>query len=182
MALWFRPGYHLTEAEIRYAMDNSTSAHDAARFLHITSGTFRKYAEMYAVDDPNNPGQKISLYKWFLKQRKKRKYYGNRLRIPMDEVFENKHPSYSVKKIKQRLIEDGIFEEKCQICGFNEQRMTDLSVGIVLVFKDGDRKNHSKENMEFVCWNCYYLYYGDVREMRYVNAEKVEFYGKLTEK
>lgn len=175
MALWSRPGYHLTEAEIRCAISYAHSAADAARYLHISQACFKKYAEMY-YDHKSG----MNLYEYLKKHKKKRRNFKAKYQITLEDIFANKHPWYSITRLKERILQDGIFEEKCNICGFHEQRMTDLTVGLCFVFKDGNRKNFSKDNLEFVCWNCFYLYYGDVREKRYININEVEFYGKLT--
>jgi len=177
MAFWYKAKYNLSESEIRYAMKHSVSTSDAARFLRVSHSTFKKYAEMYFDHESG-----LNLYQLLKKTKKRRVQYRSHLKVPASEILENKHPTFPAKKIKERLIEDGIFEEKCHICGFHEQRITDLQVGILLVFKDGNRKNHLKENLEFVCWNCYFLYYGDVREVRYMDIDEIENYDAITEK
>ena len=40
-------GLQLMESQIRYAMDNTSSNAEAAKWLHISYATFRRYAEMY---------------------------------------------------------------------------------------------------------------------------------------
>ena len=42
-----RPPIHLTESQIRYAMENSYGNKAASRFLNIDYRTYTKYAKMY---------------------------------------------------------------------------------------------------------------------------------------
>ena len=42
-----RPAFNIKESEIRYAMENSKSCAEAARFLKISYEAFRKYAKLY---------------------------------------------------------------------------------------------------------------------------------------
>ena len=42
--------------------------------------------------------------------------------------------------------------EKCNNCGFEEKRLTDGKVPLVLDFEDGDRKNHKHENLRMLCF------------------------------
>lgn len=170
MALWYRPGYHLTESEIRYAIQNSVSNSDAARFLHIGLSCWKKYASMYY--DSETGKTLYDLHK--NKSGKGRQKYRRDTRVTSKEILEGLHPTFPSKKIKERLIEDGVLLEQCMFCGFHEQRLTDYSVPLVLVFKDGNRNHHSLDNLELICWNCYYLYYGDVREKRYIDKQSVE--------
>ena len=39
-----RPAFNITETQVRYAMENSKSCAEAARFLKISYEAFRKYA------------------------------------------------------------------------------------------------------------------------------------------
>ena len=52
--------------------------------------------------------------------------------------------------------------EKCNCCGFEEKRLTDGKVPLVLDFKDGDRKNHKYDNLRMLCFNCSFLLNGNL--------------------
>lgn len=175
MALWFRPGYHLTEAEVRYAMANTCSNSDAARFLHIGPACWRKYASMYF--DPATGKTLYQLHKNV--SGKGRAKYHRATRVTSKEILEGLHPTFPASKIKERLLEDGVFQEMCAMCGYHEQRLSDYTVPLVLIFKDGNRNHHSRENLDLICWNCYYLHYGDVREKRYIDLQGSQEYGSI---
>jgi 5-methylcytosine-specific restriction endonuclease McrA len=58
-------------------------------------------------------------------------------------------------KLKVRLLEDGIFEPRCQRC----QRTTWLRrpIPLELHHRDGDRWNNALANLELLCPNCHAL-------------------------
>ena len=51
---------------------------------------------------------------------------------------------------------------QCESCGFNEVRVIDGQMPILLSQKDGDRENYDIDNLEVLCYNCYYLISGNV--------------------
>jgi len=159
MPRWKKAAYNLTESEIRWAMDNSSSNNQAAAFLHMTVGAYKKYAEMFYDHDSGK-----NLYELHKNKQGKRiskvKHLHNT--ATMDDILSGKHPGYSIKKLKARLIDEAVFEDKCMICGFCEQRITDYKSPTNLVFKDSNPRNHLKDNLEIVCYNCFFLYYGDL--------------------
>ena len=53
-------------------------------------------------------------------------------------------------------------EEKCNSCGFTEQRVHDYKSPLLIHFKDKNKENWRIENIELLCYNCYFLYIGDV--------------------
>ena len=150
--------FNILESEIRHAMKNTLSNRAAARFLGIDYRTYKKYAEMYFDGDKN-------LFEVHKNQRgiglkhKSRKGYKNR--FPISEVIEGKHPNHPPSKLKQRLFVEAYKAEECECCGFNERRMTDYTVPLMLDWIDGDKTNHKKENLRMLCYNCYYCEVGN---------------------
>ena len=152
----------LSESEVRYAMSHTKSCAAAARFLSVSYETFRKYAKQYIDSETgkslfemhkNQPGVGIPLA---FSDRKSGHVYD------INDILAGKYPSYSKYTLKRRLIKEGIFEEKCFRCGFNERRITDNKVPIIMDYIDGDDSNHLKENIRFLCYNCYYLEVGNL--------------------
>ena len=152
-----RPSMDISESEIRYAMENTKSAAAAARFLRVSYETFRKYATMYKDDATGktlfelhkNPAGKG--LKRVVPKNKMNGQYG------LNDILEGKHPKYNRHKLKERLLRSGLYEEKCSRCGFCERRVTDYTVPLLLDWIDGDLTNHKKDNLRFLCHNCYYL-------------------------
>ncbi len=151
----FSVAVNLKEDQIRYAIKNSQSNRGAARFLNVALSTYRKYAKLY-VDEKtgktlydlhkNQAGKKIS--KGTVHQHG---YYR------LEDILEGKHPDYNPKKLKKRLITNCILEEKCASCGFEERRILDYAMPLLLEWIDGDNTNHRRDNLQLLCYNCYFL-------------------------
>ena len=138
-----RPALGFSESQIKFAIANTKSNSAAARFLNVSYNTFKKYALVYNLFEKNlNQGGKGILKG------------GKRIKVPWQELFDNKHPNYDLLNLKRRLIGELIIEEKCEVCGYNTRRDFDNKMSIVLDFKDGNIKNMSRENLRFLCYNC----------------------------
>lgn len=161
MPLWFNKALNLTEEEVRYVMEHTKSNTAAAKFLGIHYDTWKRYAERYFDEES---GQ--SLFELHKNQAGKGVHKLHRgtgfQRKDIFEILEGKHPSYNRDKLATRLIEEMIFPEKCNNCGFDERRITDMKVPLLLVHLDGDISNHKQENLEFLCYNCYFLTYDEL--------------------
>lgn len=156
-----RPPMNISESEIRYAMENSASCMGGARFLKISYEAFKKYSSLY-IDEPTGKTL-FELHKNQsgtgcpkVKAPRMRGYYG------LLDILEGKYPKYNPHKLKPRLLRNGIFEEKCSSCGFDERRIMDYTVPLWLDWIDGDRTNHHRDNLRFLCHNCYYLEVGNI--------------------
>lgn len=55
--------------------------------------------------------------------------------------------------LKQKLIRDGIKEEKCEVCGITE--WCEEPVVLELDHKDSNHYNNKIENLQIVCPNCH---------------------------
>jgi len=143
----------LLQAEIEEAQKKARSAMEAARLLGVTYNTYKKYAKKYGIfENLKNPdGNGIS--KGF--NLRKGKY-------SLDDILKGKYPDYPVWKLKGRLLNNGYMLEKCNNCGFEERRITDHKVPLVLDHIDGDRKNHKYENLRMLCFNCSFLINGNL--------------------
>jgi hypothetical protein len=70
--------------------------------------------------------------------------------------------SFSPDKLKYRLITEGHLMEDCSVCGFHERRVSDYKIPLLLNFKDNNKNNYRKENIELLCYNHYFLQVGDI--------------------
>ena len=165
---YHKPAYNLTEKEIRYAMSMTDSNRDAARYLHIGYDIYKKYASMYFDQDTG---------KTLFEMHKNQKGWHCKKPSPalatMEDIFAGKYPMYSVPKLKDRLIREGHLDERCSICGFDERRISDYSVPLLLTWKNGNKRDHSKDNLELVCYNHYHVYYGDMKPRPYIIIKDV---------
>ncbi len=70
--------------------------------------------------------------------------------------------NFNPDKVKKRLFDEGYLIEECTICGFNERRVTDYKIPLLLHFKDKNTKNYRLENIEVLCYNHYFLTVTDI--------------------
>ena len=60
------------------------------------------------------------------------------------------------------MIGEGYLDDCCSNCSFNERRVLDYKVPLIMNFKDGNKKNYKLDNVELLCYNCYFLTVGDI--------------------
>jgi|TARA_B110000908_G_scaffold41018_1_gene49809 hypothetical protein len=170
-----RPSKILTKESIVRAQKMTRSNMAAARYLHVSYNHYKKYAKMYK----NEEGQ--TLLESHMNQEGKGipKFLTNGGKEPpLIDLIEGRVPveHFDAKKIKQRLIFEGMIEEVCATCGFSERRVTDTKVPVILNFKDGNKKNYHLDNLEFLCYNHSFLYAASPIEEE--QAEAMEDYVK----
>lgn len=151
----------LTKQDILGAINNTKSNRAAARYLNVTLQTYKKYASLF-VDEAsgktlyqchkNESGKGIKKIPYTIKQPVLTELLKEGMSIE----------SHNIEKLKKRLLKEGIISECCNRCGFKEQRVVDLKCPLVLNFKDGNKSNWTLNNLEVVCYNCYFLYVGDL--------------------
>jgi hypothetical protein len=143
----------ILEWEIRDVQSKARSAAEAARILGVSYNTYKKWAKLYDVFDnlKNQSGVGIR----YMNRPKNEKY-------PLDDILDGKYPKYKPWKLKRRLIANGYSPEECTCCGYNERRMIDHKVPLILDFIDGDRTNHIYENLRLLCFNCYFQLVGNI--------------------
>ena len=156
--LFMKAAYMLSESEIRYAMENTCSNREASVFLKVNYLTYMKYAKLYY-----DAASGKTLWEVHKNQSGKRtiKKQSNSL-ARVQDIFVGSHPNYPIYKLKERLIQEGVFGDQCNICSYHSLRRTDLQSPTVLAFKNQNDRDRRKENMEIVCLNCYFLYYGNL--------------------
>jgi hypothetical protein len=143
----------LMELEILEAQLKARSAMEAARLLGTSYNTYKKYARKYGIfENLKNPdGNGI-----------RKGYNIKKGRYSLEDLLDGKYPEYPVYKLKQRILLNGYMLEKCNNCGFEERRITDHKVPLMLDFIDGDRKNHKYDNLRMLCLNCSFLINGNL--------------------
>ena len=152
-----------TKEQIKAAMSQTLSVRAAARYLNCSYHHLKKWMKFYKSDKEeydtlfdehlNQSGKGIPK---FLK--------GSGKEPALIDIIEGRAnaASFSPEKIKYRLVSEGYLKEECSNCGFHERRVLDYKIPLILHFKDKNKKNYRKENIEFLCYNCYYLTIGDV--------------------
>lgn len=152
----------ITRKDIERAQTHTKSNKGAARYMGISFDVYRTAAKKYFKEDgvttlydahKNRSGKGIPK----LTSRK------NGEHLLMD-ILEGRVTSqfFSLTRIKERLIEEGYMEYCCNRCGYKETRALDEKIPLILSFKNNNKKDWRLENIEFLCYNCYFINIGDV--------------------
>ena len=131
----------LLQGQIEWAINETKSASAASRLLGVAYNTFKKYAKMYKDDEG------VSLLEKCKNPTGRGIQKGGPLksgRYALDDILAGKYPKYSPFKLKQRLIFWSYIEECCDSCGFEERRITDHKVPLLLDFKNNTLSLTSK--------------------------------------
>jgi hypothetical protein len=154
----------LSKEMIVAAMNKTKSNKAAARYLNVSYLHFKKWAKLYQDSETgqilfekhkNQCGKGIPK---FLSNGNPRKDFAL-----LDLIEGRIDPSsFNPNKIKYRLIQEGYLQEECSICSFNERRVLDYKMPLILNFKDGNKQHYRLENLEMLCYNHYFLQIGDI--------------------
>lgn len=153
----------LSKDQILRAMSQTLSNRAAARWLNVSYVHYKKWAKNY---DATEEGYE-TLFAQHLNQSGKGipKFLSNSGKEPaLLDIVEGRVDisSFDPEKIKYRLVTEGYLLEECSNCKFNERRVLDYKIPLLLHFKDKNKKNYRKENIEFLCYNHYFLTVGDI--------------------
>jgi hypothetical protein len=151
----------LSKEQIVAAMSQTLSNRAAARYLNVSYIHYKKWAKLYESDTHDN------LFEQHKNQCGKGipKFLRGKGKEPaLIDIIEGRvdASSFSPDKIKYRLITEGHLLEECAVCKFNERRVNDYKIPLLLNFKDNNKKNYRKENIELLCYNHYFLTVGDI--------------------
>lgn len=150
----------LLQSQIETAMKVTRSNRAAAEYLRVSYNFYKRYAKLYKNDKgvalfdvhKNQSGLGIS------------KLSGSKRRVKLDDILRGKYPNYPTQKLLRRLIASGYVEEQCKCCGFHQKRPTDLKTPLVLNHIDGNKENHKVDNLEVLCYNCFFIHVGDLNK------------------
>lgn len=144
------------------AMAKTRSVKAAARYLNCSYHHLKRYMKLYQDEKTGK-----TLFETHKNQQGKGipKFLKSSGKDPaLIDIIEGRidPSSFNPEKIKYRLITEGILEETCTQCNFSERRVTDYKIPLILHFKDKNKKNYRKENIQFLCYNCYFLFIDNV--------------------
>jgi hypothetical protein len=156
---------HFSKEVIINAMDKSKSVRGAARYLNCSYQHLKKWMKFYVDESTgktlfelhkNQSGKGIPK---FLSHTP----FGRKDPAILDIINGVVDPSnFNPQKIKFRMIEGGYLKEECYKCGFHERRVLDYKMPLLMNFKNGNKQNYTLENVEMLCYNCYYLTVGEL--------------------
>ncbi len=152
----------LTKEQILAAMGKTKSNRAAARYLNVSYIHYKGWAKLYKDETTG-----VTLFEKHKNPSGKGipKFLNNGRKDPaLIDVIEGRVDSshFSPQKIKYRLIEEGLLKEECNQCGFQERRVLDYKMPLILHFRDTNKKNYRIENLQMLCYNCYFLTIGDI--------------------
>ena len=119
--------------------NRSQSMAKAAVELNMHFNTFKKYAIKYDCYNPNQSGLGMNKNSSF--------------KVDLKEILDGNHPHFQTYKLKNRLLNQGILQNKCQVCGISNWNGKDLNMELDHI--DGNRTNHKIQNLRMICPNCH---------------------------
>ena len=118
--------------------NESKTMSQASYSLGLHFNTFKRYAVKYGCYAPNRGGK------------------GTKkpiIRYKLEDILAGKHPDYQSSKLNRRLVAEGIKENRCEMCGINSWNGKQLQLELHHI--DGNRNNHSLDNLMLLCPNCH---------------------------
>jgi hypothetical protein len=162
----------LLQFQIENAMKVTRSNRAAAEYLRVSYNLYKRYAKAYKDKSgkslfdvhKNQSGYGIS------------KTHVSKKRFKLDDVLLGKHPQYPREKLLRRMVISGYIEEKCNHCGYCQKRPTDLKTPLILHHLNGNLTDHRRENLEILCYNCYFVLVGDInrRDLKTLSYDRPE--------
>ncbi len=137
----------LPEDEFREIIAQATSVTEILRNIEASIGgssreTLQKRIELLQIDTSH-----LSVWK----ERVGEKF--SERKIPLENILVE-HSTYQRQHLKRRLIENGLMENRCAICGLEpewEGKKLTLNLDHINGIKDDNRL----ENLRLVCPNCH---------------------------
>ena len=162
----------LSKEQILAAQAKTKSNMAASRYLHVSYTHYKMWAKRFedletgkSLFDKHKNQQGKGIPK-FLKLTSKEP--------ALIDIIEGRISSahFTPEKLKSRLITEGLVEEKCNRCEFEERRVLDYKVPLLMHFKNRNKNNYFKDNIEMLCYNCFFLTVGDVFTQK--DVEQIE--------
>ena len=140
----------LTKGMIEESQKHSKSNMEAARWLKVSYNTYKKWAKYYNLFEQHLNQSGVGVKKGWATYK-----------IPLEDIFEGKRKcNYTLPMLKKRMVEDGYAKEECYSCSFNQGRITDGKIPLLIDFIDGNSDNFNVNNIRLLCPNCYLSYNG----------------------
>ena len=93
-------------------------------------------------------------------------------KFKLDDILMGKHPTYPKDKLFRRVIASQYIVEQCSHCGFHKKRATDLKMPLIMHYVNGDTTDHRLDNLELLCYNCYFILIGNINQQTIRNVER----------
>lgn len=161
--------------DILRAMRHTNSVRAAAKYLNSDYQLVRRFFKLY-TDETGK-----TLFEVHKNQQGKgtRKGFAVNTKRPIleDLLLKNNYVNYkqfSISALRDQLIIEGYLADECCICGFNERRVSDYKIPLLLNFKDKNQNRFELDNLELLCYNCYFLRVGNIFNNEQINRLKYQ--------
>ena len=143
--------YNLSKEELQELLNKSSTYMEILRYVGIKTSsstiTLKRIIKEYGLDTTQFELNKKEFFKQVANNKSSNTY----------NIYDKlkKGTKISSYKLKNKLIEFGLKEEKCEICGITE--WLGKPVKFHLHHKDGDHYNNELSNLQILCPNCHKL-------------------------
>ena len=133
----------ILKSDILRAQANSKSAAEAARYLKVNYKTYKRWAKYHGVFEnlKNKAGKGLSK---------------NTQKHVLDDIITGEKRHWNLRTYARQLVKYGYKKDCCEACGYDRKR-PDEKAPLLLHFLDGNQQNHKLENIQLLCYNCYYV-------------------------
>jgi hypothetical protein len=180
---WEYRGYEMTEDQVRSALASASSIKEAARKINVSYPTLKRYSKMYV--DPNTGKTLFDMFKNQAGRGVKKSFDKKLANYYLEKVLrEGQNPKPErIAKLKEIVLEKMLLPQVCDMCGFCERRLTDMRVPLLLNFKNKNKSDWRQENLQLLCYNCFFLYIGNPLTMETIKrVEAIELDDEIYKK
>ena len=165
------------QAQIEQAMRVTRSNRAAAEYLRVGYNLYKRFAKAYK--DPTTGRTLFDMHynksgKGIVKATKEptaTSVKRDNTKFRLDDILTGKHPQYPRERLLARLVMNGYKEEKCNSCGFCSKRPNDFKSPLVLHHINSDITDHKLDNLEILCYNCYFIQVGELRKKEMIMSQ-----------
>lgn len=144
--------YEFTPTELQYLLDTSNSYSDILRKIGLNPkgrnpDTLKKVINEYKLDETQLNLNRTNLYAKCARDAHKIITY------ELEDILNGKYPKYQSSKLLRRLVESGLKNNKCEICGITEWNGNPITFQLHHI--NGIHEDNSLNNLMVVCPNCH---------------------------
>lgn len=148
-------GKPLTRNDVLEAQKYTVNNAAAARHLGVSYKHYRMYARLYGIFNSHKGGSRKGMPGG---------NHGGINKKVLEQIIKGNlsHANFKLNVLKYKLVEYNFLKPKCNVCGFGERRITDNKLPLLLNYKNNNSNDWSISNLEFMCYNHFFLLVGDV--------------------